>query len=413
MSRFRIIAGLVLLAVFMAGNGVYGQMMGHGGMRRGEVGMGMHGGMNWPGSQEIVTVSGTVIVDSSHFHAHYYLDEDGDAAPDHHLSFGPWWYEPETGATRPQDGDAITVKGGVYGTSDIPETILVFEINGLEWRAPEELLPWSGGWMHAGVGDTIFIHPATDTLSWMAFPAEGMRNMMERMESLRGGIAADSVYVHFEPRHPQELPVPTDPAMMMGYHMGFTDPYGNELMHDQMMMDFDHEIEMHFHYDEDKIRSTGISEHNLVLQFFTRDGRWGRVPGAAIDTLQNSVVVNSTRVYSYYGLSAPSSPPTIVDGEIEEPVPVGFALLQNHPNPFNPSTTLGYHLSEEGYVKLEIYDALGQYVATLMGETKAPGYHTTRWDGRDDAGRDVSSGMYVYRLQVGDLMAAKKMSLIR
>lgn len=90
MRRFGIIAGMIL-AVCAVGSGAYGQMMGRGGMMRGETMMRPHGGVSWPDTLESVTVSGTAIVDTTHFHDHYYLDEDGDGVPDDHLSFGPWW----------------------------------------------------------------------------------------------------------------------------------------------------------------------------------------------------------------------------------------------------------------------------------------------------------------------------------
>ncbi|RMI09018.1 MAG: T9SS C-terminal target domain-containing protein [Calditrichaeota bacterium] len=93
-----------------------------------------------------------------------------------------------------------------------------------------------------------------------------------------------------------------------------------------------------------------------------------------------------------------------------------FELKQNYPNPFNPTTQITYTVPA-GYrhvpVQLVIYNQLGQQVRTLVNAPRQPGRYTVTWDGRDDAGNRVSSGIYFYRLQIGDLRAVRKMALIR
>jgi len=91
------------------------------------------------------------------------------------------------------------------------------------------------------------------------------------------------------------------------------------------------------------------------------------------------------------------------------PVPEEYALDQNYPNPFNPETTIKYQLPEAGKVVLKIYNAIGQEIRTLVNEEKEAGYHDIRWDGMDNKGVRVSSGVYIYRLQVGDFVRVKKM----
>ena len=91
-----------------------------------------------------------------------------------------------------------------------------------------------------------------------------------------------------------------------------------------------------------------------------------------------------------------------------------LALLQNHPNPFNPSTTIGYYLPESGPVTLEIYDVSGRLVRRLLDrETKESGIHGTVWDGCDANGNRVQSGLYFYRLEAGKSTLSKKMILLR
>lgn len=91
----------------------------------------------------------------------------------------------------------------------------------------------------------------------------------------------------------------------------------------------------------------------------------------------------------------------------------GLVLYQNHPNPFNPVTTIGYYLPERGRVMLDVYDVRGGRVARLVDGVQPPGYRTAGWDGRDDEGRRVASGVYFCRLRVGKTTMTRKMSLLK
>ena len=90
-----------------------------------------------------------------------------------------------------------------------------------------------------------------------------------------------------------------------------------------------------------------------------------------------------------------------------------FELYQNYPNPFNPATMIRFSLAHRVKVKLEIFNLLGQRVKTLVDAALAPGQHRLIWDGRNDAGLRVSSGVYFYRLKAGDYVKSRKMVLIR
>jgi hypothetical protein len=94
--------------------------------------------------------------------------------------------------------------------------------------------------------------------------------------------------------------------------------------------------------------------------------------------------------------------------------PNEFQLNQNYPNPFNPETTISYQLAVNGDVTLKIYDMLGQEVRTLINENKPVGYHSVVWNGTDNSGRQVSSGVYFYQLQSGNnISQIKKLLLIK
>jgi hypothetical protein len=90
-----------------------------------------------------------------------------------------------------------------------------------------------------------------------------------------------------------------------------------------------------------------------------------------------------------------------------------YLLWQNYPNPANGPTTISFNVPDNGRGSLKIYDCAGRLVNTLLDENLAPGKYSIRWDGRDQLGKEVPSGVYVYRLSAGRETMAKKMVLIR
>ena len=96
-----------------------------------------------------------------------------------------------------------------------------------------------------------------------------------------------------------------------------------------------------------------------------------------------------------------------------KPLPDRTALSQNMPNPFNPSTAIEYQIAEAGQVRLAIYNLLGQEVRVLVDARTEAGHYTITWDGKDQLGRQVASGIYLYRLQAADFSAARRMMLLK
>ncbi len=90
-----------------------------------------------------------------------------------------------------------------------------------------------------------------------------------------------------------------------------------------------------------------------------------------------------------------------------------LTLHPNHPNPFNPTTTIRFELAARGRASLRIYDVRGAHVRTLFDESRDAGPGTATWDGRDDAGRGVASGVYLYRLNAGGESRTRKMVLLK
>ena len=81
-------------------------------------------------------------------------------------------------------------------------------------------------------------------------------------------------------------------------------------------------------------------------------------------------------------------------------IPNNYTLHQNYPNPFNPTTTIKYDLKENSFVNIAIYNILGEKVRTLINQSESAGFNSVIWDGLNDAGEQVSTGVYIYKLEV-------------
>lgn len=122
--------------------------------------------------------------------------------------------------------------------------------------------------------------------------------------------------------------------------------------------------------------------------------------------------------YSNGGPVVQSISPEFEGGNIainpaQKVVPDAFALNQNYPNPFNPSTEVAYDLPEAGNVNLEVYNILGQRVKTLVNGYQDAGSYTVTWNGDDEGGGTVASGVYFYRITSGTYKDIKKMVLMK
>ncbi|MBT4500362.1 MAG: T9SS type A sorting domain-containing protein, partial [Gemmatimonadetes bacterium] len=113
------------------------------------------------------------------------------------------------------------------------------------------------------------------------------------------------------------------------------------------------------------------------------------------------------------GSGSPGEEPGAVVHLSARAVPTEYALSPSYPNPFNPSTTIRYALPEEGRVSLIIFNVSGQQVRTLVGEWQQAGNYTVYWDGKDGAGREVGSGIYLCRMESGAFTRVSKMVLIK
>ena len=93
--------------------------------------------------------------------------------------------------------------------------------------------------------------------------------------------------------------------------------------------------------------------------------------------------------------------------------PPSFVLRQNYPNPFNSSTVISFALARSQEVKLAVYNLAGQKVVVLVDGEQTAGMHFVRWDGRDERGRELASGVYLYRQKAGSQVETRKLLLLR
>lgn len=136
---------------------------------------------------------------------------------------------------------------------------------------------------------------------------------------------------------------------------------------------------------------------------------WG-IPESEMNT-NGGAYFDGTINWSPALYSKPKDLPKIVS----EIIPDKFSLKQNYPNPFNPSTTIEYWIPNqgEGLVTLKIYNVLGQEVRTLVNEVRQAGIHKILWNGTDNNGKSVASGVYFYRINADDYVSSKKLLLLK
>jgi flagellar hook assembly protein FlgD len=135
------------------------------------------------------------------------------------------------------------------------------------------------------------------------------------------------------------------------------------------------------------------------LMIFSFLSPWAKTASDAPKTLTPSSSISVTVV--------------VVESKSKEVLPETFSLSQNYPNPFNPETMIKYALPEDCHVELILFNILGQKVVTLIDEYQSAGFKFVRWNGRDDEGNEMSSGLYFYKIKTAKYSETKKMILLR
>jgi hypothetical protein len=146
-----------------------------------------------------------------------------------------------------------------------------------------------------------------------------------------------------------------------------------------------------------------------IAHIFNGDADVAEISLRVKDELGGSVQVTEAYVWDQYHRT------NVVDlgAAATKLLPKAFVLKQNYPNPFNPTTAIRYALPEASNVRLEIYNTLGQVVQTLVDEKQEAGAYRITWDGRNEHGQEMATGVYIYRIVAGTFDATKRMLLIK
>jgi hypothetical protein len=215
-----------------------------------------------------------------------------------------------------------------------------------------------------------------DGLLWMSFP----------QGSVEQDIYATCISVSDDPTYDFQNQ-PELEALGDAYQLGPSISFGRELT---VGFGLDH-------------LDLGDRAKALFTVFRYEDGKW-----SAVDSYLegNSVCADVGQLGVYRLVYDPA-------GKHVTGRPTTFALYQNCPNPFNPETQIKYDLPVAGHVNLAIYNVLGQKVRVLVDEIQDAGRKSARWDGHDENGRDVASGIYFYKIKVENFEKIRKMVLIK
>jgi len=159
-----------------------------------------------------------------------------------------------------------------------------------------------------------------------------------------------------------------------------------------------------------------VSDDAVLMTVFAQqiDRYAARVPAPGWPSTESFYVAAYTAGGTRYDSPSEGATSVIVVGAEDEPVTNAYALYQNTPNPFNPTTAIGYDVAAGGgAVTLEIFDVSGRLVRTLVDGEQTEGPKRALWDGRNDSGNRVASGVYIYRLRAQGFVESRKMTLVQ
>jgi len=345
-----------------------------------------------------VTLSGTALVDTTYFMNLYYLDENQDGKPDYFLNFGPWWYEPNTGAKRPNNGDNITIVGGKLQATNGLSVVIVYQINSKVWRDSSLIGKYfGGGWMRKNNSNDKVMNPFDEN----DFMVMGSGWNM-------GGMMTDSMFARMLELNPYNIPKSKGENIFKCYEIGIFNSNGsNGMMQSGCggMMNFGSNGNFQFHFNDKQIQAYHIDKNSLRVKYWnSQTNQWTIISNVVINSSTNTITFSNSQIASYYILTSDNV--TVV--EYDATVPTGYSLEQNYPNPFNPNTNISYTLPNEENIVLKIFDISGREVKTLDSGYKQAGRHTITLNADNFA-----SGVYFYQLNAGSFIATKKFVLMK
>jgi len=272
-----------------------------------------------------------------------------------------------------------------------------------------ETAPWNIAYVH-NIADTLFEVRSEATIDGRTVsPQDGSRFF------LFGGRAQEEGEGHFTVH--QSIPSFEIPPEEIDSGRSFFKATVHVLSSD-IRTDFGIEIRVELLGDEGSysVASSKSKVYRISPGEYSQYSLYGQMPPGSREAFFNihayffhsrpefAVAFDDVR----FEILAPPSPPTSVDSGSSKESSRAFALYPNHPNPFNASTAMAYHISRPTHVRLTIHNALGQAVETLVNHFQTPGHHSVVWNPQE-----VGSGLYFYRFQAGAFTDVRKCLLLK
>jgi ligand-binding sensor domain-containing protein len=166
-----------------------------------------------------------------------------------------------------------------------------------------------------------------------------------------------------------------------------------------------------------------VDQNNIVwfptdrglLSFNGRDWQVHRYDSAALDdnNFRSVAIGDDGSIWTHNQTALFQLKPTVTPVRVEDASPLAFGITGIRPNPFNPNTSISFTISEPGRVHMAVYSVTGQKVRELVSENRNAGMHSVMWDGHDEQGKAVSSGVYIARMETDGKASAARMLMVR
>jgi len=177
---------------------------------------------------------------------------------------------------------------------------------------------------------------------------------------------------------------------------------------------FSEPVQLILPYKEVLMDSLGLNEQDLWIFFYNSAGEYNGdgITNIVIDTVMNKIYADIIHFTDLVIASSECGCTDIPEGMTD--VPREYKLYPNYPNPFNPETSIIFTLGGKVQqpVNLTVYNILGQKIRTLVNDSRSPGQYSVTWEGRDDSGKLVPSGVYIYQLKAGKMTFCSRMILL-
>ena len=310
----------------------------------------------------------------------------------------------------------VSLEGEDKANVDDENIVGPYFFNGVEYEIAETLDPWEGYFVRNDYSFpvSLFFDPAyeADTSNVLAKSKPVYQLQLSAVSSDGYGQDTQNFIGYVAPEE-RQLRYPNPPAIRNGLSLSIED--GDQLLMQNLVplktdgaywdivLESKQDQEITFSITETGQRPTGQD-----LYLLDKD----RYRLVTLDQNQMTLRLKENEKKRYRVLISGKEAASELSGGIPL-IAYQFELDNNYPNPFNPSTQIRYQLSQKEQIDLSIYNLLGQKVRTLYNGIQLTGAHTAVWDGRNDFGQAVASGIYLYQLKTETSVKTRKMTLIK